>query len=47
MSVPKLRFKEFDGAWSIKPLKNICKINQGLQIAIENRFTDDGGQSKT
>ena len=42
MSVPKLRFKEFDGAWSIKPLKNICKINQGLQIAIENRFTDDG-----
>ena len=26
----------------IKPLKNICKINQGLQIAIENRFTDDG-----
>ena len=42
MSVPKLRFKEFDGDWSIKPLKNICKINQGLQIAIENRFTDDG-----
>jgi len=42
MAVPKLRFKEFDGDWSIKPLKNICKINQGLQIAIENRFTDDG-----
>ena len=42
MSVPKLRFKEFDGDWSIKTLKNICKINQGLQIAIENRFTDDG-----
>ena len=42
MAAPKLRFKEFDGDWSIKPLKNICKINQGLQIAIENRFTDDG-----
>lgn len=41
MAAPKLRFKEFDGDWSIKPLKNICKINQGLQIAIENRFTDD------
>ena len=42
MAAPKLRFKEFGGDWSIKPLKNICKINQGLQIAIENRFTDDG-----
>ena len=42
MAAPKLRFKAFDGDWSIKTLKNICKINQGLQIAIENRFTDDG-----
>ena len=42
MASPKLRFKEFGRNWSIKPLKNICKINQGLQIAIENRFTDDG-----
>ena len=42
MSVPKLRFKEFDGDWSIFSLKNICKINQGLQIAIEDRFTENG-----
>lgn len=42
MSVPKLRFKEFEGNWAIQPLKNICKINQGLQIAIENRFKDEG-----
>ncbi len=29
MSVPKLRFKEFDGAWAITPLKNISKIYDG------------------
>ncbi|MFV5515663.1 restriction endonuclease subunit S [Acinetobacter gerneri] len=41
MASPKLRFKEFDGDWCISPLKNLCKINQGLQIAIEERFLED------
>ncbi len=42
MVTPKLRFKEFAGNWCISPLKNLCKINQGLQIAIEDRFLEDG-----
>ena len=42
MASPKLRFKEFDGNWSILPLKKLCKINQGLQIAIEDRFLENG-----
>lgn len=42
MSVPKLRFKEFDKSWCSSPLKELCKINQGLQIAIEERFLDEG-----
>ncbi len=42
MVTPKLRFKEFAGDWCISPLKNLCKINQGLQIAIEDRFLEDG-----
>jgi len=42
MSVPKLRFKAFDGGWTTSPLKALCKINQGLQIAIEDRFLEDG-----
>ena len=42
MSAPKLRFKEFDGDWTTSPLKALCKINQGLQIAIEDRFLEDG-----
>ncbi|MEQ1311782.1 restriction endonuclease subunit S [Acinetobacter sp. XH1639] len=42
MAVPKLRFKEFDGDWTTSPLKALCKINQGLQIAIEDRFLEDG-----
>ncbi|UBQ37719.1 restriction endonuclease subunit S [Acinetobacter johnsonii] len=41
MTAPKLRFKEFSGDWCISPLKNLCKINQGLQIAIEERFLED------
>jgi type I restriction enzyme S subunit len=40
MTAPKLRFKEFDGIG--KHLLKFCKINQGLQIAIENRFLEDG-----
>ena len=42
MAVPKLRFKEFDGDWTTSSLKALCKINQGLQIAIEDRFLEDG-----
>lgn len=42
MSVPKLRFREFDKSWCSSPLKELCKINQGLQIAIEERFLDEG-----
>lgn len=42
MSVPKLRFKEFDKSWCSSPLKELCKINQGLQIAIEERFLNEG-----
>lgn len=38
--IPKLRFKEFEGEWEKKSLKNITKINQGLQIAISERFTE-------
>jgi len=37
---PKLRFKEFEGDWIEKKLKEITKINQGLQIAISERFTE-------
>ena len=37
---PQLRFKEFEGDWIEKKLKEITKINQGLQIAISERFTE-------
>lgn len=37
--VPKLRFKEFGGEWVEKTLKELTKINQGLQIPISDRFT--------
>tara|TARA_R110002111_G_scaffold132152_2_gene197767 strand:+ start:15030 stop:16277 length:1248 start_codon:yes stop_codon:yes gene_type:complete len=39
--VPKLRFKEFEGEWEHKKLREITKINQGLQIAISERFTEE------
>ena len=39
---PKLRFKEFSGEWESKKFKDIVKINQGLQIAISERYTEDG-----
>lgn len=46
MNFPKLRFKDDDGRefseWSEKPLQEVCKINQGLQIPISERFTDKG-----
>ena len=39
---PKLRFKEFSGDWEEKKLGDVVKINQGLQIAISERYTEDG-----
>ncbi|WP_115838986.1 restriction endonuclease subunit S [Winogradskyella sediminis] len=39
--LPKLRFKEFEGEWEEKKLKDFTKINQGLQIAIAERFTEE------
>jgi len=38
--LPQLRFPEFDGEWSKKILKEFTKINQGLQIPISERFTE-------
>jgi len=37
--IPDLRFPEFTGEWVEKCLGEITKINQGLQIAISERFT--------
>jgi type I restriction enzyme S subunit len=37
--VPEIRFKGFSGEWEEKKLGEITTINQGLQIAISNRFT--------
>jgi type I restriction enzyme S subunit len=37
---PKLRFSEFNSHWKTKNLKDITKINQGLQIPISDRFTE-------
>ncbi|WP_373072091.1 restriction endonuclease subunit S [Sulfurimonas sp.] len=39
-NVPKLRFKEFSEEWEEKSLKDLTKINQGLQIQISDRFTE-------
>jgi type I restriction enzyme S subunit len=46
LKVPKLRFREFEDGWSNKRLKDITKINQGLQIAISERYTHpiEGGR---
>ena len=35
-----MRFPEFSGEWEERPLKEIVKINQGLQIPISERFTE-------
>ncbi len=40
LKVPSLRFPEFSGEWENKELKDIVKINQGLQIPISERFTE-------
>jgi len=39
-NVPVLRFPEFSGEWEVKKLEDIVKINQGLQIPISERFTE-------
>ena len=39
-NVPKLRFKGFEDEWKEKKLSSICIINQGLQIAISDRYTE-------
>lgn len=40
--VPNLRFKEFSGEWERKKFRDIVWINQGLQIAISDRYSEDG-----
>lgn len=40
-NVPMLRFPGFEGEWIEKKLRDITKINQGLQIAISDRYTED------
>ena len=39
-NTPKLRFPEFTGEWEEKKLGEIVNINQGLQIAISQRYTE-------
>ena len=39
--VPNLRFPEFTEQWESKPLREVVKINQGLQIAISERSTEN------
>jgi len=39
--VPNLRFPEYEGDWEVKKLGEIVKINQGLQIAISERSTEN------
>ncbi|WP_016989153.1 restriction endonuclease subunit S [Flavobacterium sp. ACAM 123] len=38
--LPQLRFPEFTSEWEEKSFKDIVKINQGLQIPISERLTD-------
>ena len=39
-NTPEVRFKGFSGEWAEKSFKEISKINQGLQIAISERYTN-------
>jgi type I restriction enzyme S subunit len=39
-NTPTLRFPEFKGEWENKKLGELVKINQGLQIAITERYTE-------
>ena len=41
VNFPRLRFPEFEGEWESKPLREVVKINQGLQIAISERSTEN------
>ena len=38
--VPSLRFSEFQTDWNVKKLKELVKINQGLQIPISDRYSE-------
>lgn len=38
--MPELRFPEFEGEWMEKRFKDCVTLNQGLQIAIESRYTE-------
>ena len=38
--IPHLRFPDFEGEWSLMRMKDITTINQGLQIAISERYTE-------
>lgn len=40
LNVPMLRFCSFDDEWTNDEFQNLVKINQGLQIAISDRFTE-------
>lgn len=39
---PELRFREFNGEWEEKKFEDFVKVNQGLQIAISERFLENG-----
>ena len=39
--VPLLRFREFEGIWTREKFKGLVKINQGLQIPISERYTEE------
>ena len=41
-NTPKLRFPGFSGEWEKKKFKDTTKISQGLQIAISNRYKEEG-----
>jgi len=38
--VPAIRFEGFGGEWRVETFKTLTKINQGLQIAISNRYIE-------
>lgn len=37
---PKLRFPEFKEEWKLSDYRNLVKLNQGLQISIDKRYTE-------
>ncbi|HCV2828179.1 TPA: restriction endonuclease subunit S [Listeria monocytogenes] len=41
-SVPVIRFKGFSEAWEQRKLRDFTKISQGLQIAISDRYLENG-----